>query len=60
MKAVELYYSPSSAPCRAVMLTARAVGINFNLKYLDLQNKEQLSPEFLKVAYSLYFLYSFF
>uniref|UniRef100_A0A1B6DCS8 Uncharacterized protein n=1 Tax=Clastoptera arizonana TaxID=38151 RepID=A0A1B6DCS8_9HEMI len=51
MRALELYYTPSSAPCRAVMLTGRALKLNFNLKFLDLKKKEQMNPEFLKINF---------
>ncbi|KAF4522944.1 hypothetical protein B566_EDAN012639 [Ephemera danica] len=44
---VDFYYVPGSAPCRAAMLTARAVGVELNLKYVDLKNGEQLKPEFI-------------
>lgn len=46
---IDLYYVPASGPCRAVQMTAEAVGVTLNLKYLDLMNKEQLKPEFVKV-----------
>nr|XP_053657452.1 glutathione S-transferase 1-like [Cherax quadricarinatus] len=46
---VDLYYVLSSGPCRASMLTAKAVGLELNLKRLDLSAKEQLKPEFLAI-----------
>lgn len=38
-----------STPCRAVMMTAKCIGINLNLKYVDLEHNEQMKPEFLKI-----------
>lgn len=49
---LDFYYLPGSAPCRAVMLTAKALGINLNLKHCDLMKGEHLTPEFLKVSFS--------
>lgn len=40
---------PMSAPCRAVRMTAAAVGCELNLKFLDLMAGEQNAPSFLKV-----------
>lgn len=46
---MDLYYVPGSAPCRAVLLTARALNLNLNLKLVDLHHGDHLKPEFLKV-----------
>jgi glutathione S-transferase len=46
---LDLYYVPASAPCRAVMLAANAVGVQLNLKRVDLMKGEHLTPEFIKV-----------
>jgi len=46
---IDLYQLPASAPCRAVRLTAAAVGVDLNLKPLDLTAGEHLKPEFLKM-----------
>ncbi|CAF4899459.1 unnamed protein product [Pieris macdunnoughi] len=46
---MDLYYVPGSAPCRAVLLTARALNLNLNLKLVDLHHGEHLKPEFLKI-----------
>ncbi|XP_063827274.1 glutathione S-transferase 1-like [Ostrinia nubilalis] len=45
----DLYYVPGSAPCRAVLLTARALNLNLNLKLVDLHHGEHLKPEYLKL-----------
>nr|WCC58228.1 glutathione S-transferase [Pharsalia antennata] len=46
---IDLYYTPGSGPCRAVLLTAKAVGVELNLKSTDLFKGEQLTPEFIKI-----------
>ncbi|XP_063591003.1 glutathione S-transferase 1-like [Penaeus indicus] len=46
---VDLYYMPLSAPCRSCMLTAKAVGVELNLKMLDLMAGEQMKPEFVAI-----------
>lgn len=46
---IDLYYVPGSAPCRAVLLAAKALGVDLNLKYTDLMKGEHLTPEFVKV-----------
>lgn len=46
---IDLYYVPGSAPCRAVLLTAKALNINLNLKLVDLHHGEHLKPEYLKL-----------
>ncbi|XP_070490035.1 glutathione S-transferase 1-1-like [Chironomus tepperi] len=46
---MDFYYMPGSAPCRAVQMTAAAVGANLNLKFLNLMAGEQLKPEFVKI-----------
>lgn len=47
---LDFYYIPGSAPCRSVMLTAKALGVNLNLKHCDLMKGEHLTPEFIKVS----------
>lgn len=46
---IDFYYIPGSAPCRAVLLAAKAVGVDLNLKLTDLMAGEHLKPEFVKV-----------
>ncbi|WP_323677962.1 glutathione S-transferase N-terminal domain-containing protein, partial [Halorubellus sp. PRR65] len=46
---IDFYYAPGSSPCRAVLLTAKAIGVDLNLKLMDLMKGEHLSPEFLKI-----------
>ena len=47
---LDLYYLPASAPCRAVLLAANAVGVQLNLKYVQLMKGEHLTPEYIKVC----------
>uniref|UniRef100_A0A2S2QC86 Glutathione S-transferase 1 n=1 Tax=Sipha flava TaxID=143950 RepID=A0A2S2QC86_9HEMI len=46
---VDFYYTPGSPPCRAVMLCAKALGLEMNMKLLDLHHGEHLKPEFVKI-----------
>ncbi|XP_029039563.1 glutathione S-transferase 1-1-like [Osmia bicornis bicornis] len=43
---VDLYYAPMSSPCRAVLLTAEAIGFPLNLKKLNLFAGEHQTPEY--------------
>lgn len=56
---IDLYYTPWSSTCRAVQLTAKLLGIDLNLKRLQVSKKEQLTPEFIKVGYELILLFCF-
>lgn len=55
---IDLYQVPGSAPCRAVQLTAAAIGLDLNLKFTDLMAGEHLKPEFLKVICDNKILYN--
>lgn len=44
---LDFYWMPLSAPCRADRLTAKAVGVELNLKELNLMTGEQMKPEFV-------------
>lgn len=55
---IDLYHIPGSPPCHTVRLVASALGVELNLKFVDLLENEHNKPEFLKVI-SL-FLYSEF
>ncbi|XP_014086723.1 glutathione S-transferase D1 isoform X2 [Bactrocera oleae] len=46
---MDFYYVPASPPCRAVLLAAKALGVNLNKKLLNLFAGEHLKPEFLKL-----------
>lgn len=49
---IDLYLVVGSAPCRAVRLAAAAIGVDLNLKNVDLKAGEHLKPEFIKVTYN--------
>nr|AFK49803.1 glutathione s-transferase d1 [Cryptocercus punctulatus] len=46
---IDFYYLPGSAPCRSVLLAAKAVGVDLNLKLTNLMAGEHLTPEYLKM-----------
>ncbi len=46
---LDFYMLPGSAPCSIVQMTAKAVGVELNLKPVDLFTGEHLEPEYLKV-----------
>ena len=46
---IDLYHMDLSAPCRAVRLTAKMVGVELNLKELNLMAGEQMNPDFIKI-----------
>lgn len=46
---IDYYYHPISAPCRSVLLLAKAIGVDLNLIFLDLMKGEHLNPEFTKL-----------
>ncbi|XP_069698879.1 uncharacterized protein [Periplaneta americana] len=46
---IDLYYAPGSPPCRVVLLLGKALGLNFNLKPISVQAKENMTPEYLKI-----------
>jgi len=46
---VDLYHHPISSPSHAVRLTAAALGVDLNLKVVDLFTGEQMKPEYIKL-----------
>jgi hypothetical protein len=48
---IDFYYMPASGPCRTVLLAAKAIGVDLNLKLINLMAGEHLKPEFLKVKF---------
>jgi len=46
---VDLYYMSLSAPCRSVVMAAKALGVTLNLKDTNPMNGETRTPEFLKM-----------
>lgn len=43
---IDFYYLPASPPCRAILMTAKAVGVELNLIRVELQKGEHLTEEF--------------
>lgn len=52
---IVLYYRTLSPPSRAVLLTAKAIGINLELKSINVLKGEHLTQEFRKVCSALCF-----
>jgi len=46
---MDFYYLPMSAPCRSVLMAAKAVGVTLNLKSTDIMAGANRTPEFLKM-----------
>lgn len=46
---MDLYYHPAPAASRACLLAAKAVGVDPNLKVINMFAGEQNKPEFVKV-----------
>jgi glutathione S-transferase len=46
---MDLYYFPLSPPCRDVLLLAKRMGIEFDLKSINPLAGEHLTAEFIKV-----------
>lgn len=49
MAPIKLYHYPLSIPSRAVLLFLRNLKLDFEVIIVNLLEKEQLSPEFLKI-----------
>nr|QCC89037.1 glutathione S-transferase delta 3 [Meteorus pulchricornis] len=45
----DLYYAPISSPCRAVMLTAEAIGLSLNYKPINTIADEQLDSDYSEI-----------
>ncbi|CAG9122671.1 unnamed protein product [Plutella xylostella] len=46
---IKLYYFPPSPPCRAVMMAAKAMGIELEMVLTNIIEGEHMTPEFLKM-----------
>lgn len=44
-----LYYLPPSPPCRAVLLLGKLLGIDFDLKPVDVLQGDQFKSDFVEV-----------
>ncbi|SPP80476.1 glutathione S-transferase D2-like [Drosophila guanche] len=49
MPTLDLYYMPSPGASRAVIMTARAVGVEMNKKVVNVFAGEHLNPDFVKI-----------
>ena len=47
---LDLYFKKESSPARAALLLSKTLGLDVNVKQLDLFNKEHLKPEFIAVS----------
>lgn len=52
---IDLYYFSGGAPSRATLMAAKSIGINVNVKVVNILEQEQMTPEYLKV-FKVYFL----
>lgn len=48
--AITIYHFPPSAPSRCAVLVAKALGLDVDIKVVNLFDKEQLKPDFVKVT----------
>ncbi|XP_064072480.1 glutathione S-transferase 1-like isoform X2 [Vanessa tameamea] len=46
---IKLYYLPPSPPCRSVMMTARALGIDLELVLTNIMEGQHKTPEYIKM-----------
>lgn len=51
-----LYYLPPSPPCRAVLMLGRIIGIDFDLRAINVLEGDNRKPEFVQVT--LIYIYS--
>lgn len=46
---IDFYYMPACSSSRGVLLTAKALGLELNLKFTDVPKGETRTPEYLKM-----------
>lgn len=46
---MDFYYLSASAPCRSVLMTAKALGVELNKKPLNIMQGDHLKPEYLQI-----------
>lgn len=46
---VTIYHCPPSGPSRAALLVAKAIGLDVDIKIINLFKKEQFNEDFVKV-----------
>lgn len=56
-KKLILYMSTISPPARAVLMTGAELGIEFDLKCVDLLNFEHRKSEYIKVSFKIKFVF---
>lgn len=47
---IDLYYLTMSAPARSTLALIKHLGLEVNVKHIDLRKGEHKTPEFLKVS----------
>lgn len=52
-----LYMFPPSPPVRSVLLCTKALGLNLEIKTVNLSNGEHLAPEFVQVNILHFFIF---
>lgn len=45
-----LYTADISPPCRGVLLTAKAINLDLETRETNLQNRDNMKPEYVKVC----------
>lgn len=46
---IDMYYFPASPPSRAALLVAKVIGVELNLKSVNIMKGEQMAPYYVKV-----------
>ncbi|XP_026759566.1 glutathione S-transferase 1-like isoform X2 [Galleria mellonella] len=46
---IKLYYLPPSPPCRAVMMTAKVLGLELDLVLTNIMEGQHMTPEYMKM-----------
>ncbi|XP_059058692.1 glutathione S-transferase 1-like isoform X2 [Achroia grisella] len=49
VQAIKLYYVPPSPPCRAVMMTAKVLGLDLDLVLTNVMEGQHMTPEYMKM-----------
>lgn len=47
---IDFYFADYCPSCRSVLMAAEELGLELNKKVVNLMEKEQFKPEFLKVS----------
>lgn len=46
---IDLYYMDESPPCLTVIMAAKMVKVDVNMKYVDLNTEDHMKPEFIAI-----------